>query len=97
MRRSAEEVREAGVDLLDPIALAAFRKNSERKKSRLLPLAIDLGVRHWLNCWACCMPTRPTLSGTLTVAFAAQQWTGGRGLDRLLNELHPDEMIYVGR
>src|SRR6202035_2245546 len=26
-----------------------------------------------------------------------QQWTGGRGLDRLLNELHPDELVYVGR
>ena len=37
------------------------------------------------------------LTGTLTIAFATQQWTGGRGLDRLLNELHPDEMIYVGR
>jgi putative aminopeptidase FrvX len=37
------------------------------------------------------------LPGTLTVAFAAQQWTGGRGLDRLLNEFHPDEMVYVGR
>ena len=37
------------------------------------------------------------LSGKLTIAFATQQWTGGRGLDRLLNELHPDELIYVGR
>jgi putative aminopeptidase FrvX len=31
------------------------------------------------------------------MAFVTQQWTGGRGLERLLNEIHPDEMIYVGR
>jgi putative aminopeptidase FrvX len=37
------------------------------------------------------------LSGTLTVAFVTQQWTGVRGLDRLLQEIHPDEMILVNR
>jgi putative aminopeptidase FrvX len=40
---------------------------------------------------------KENLSGTLTIAFATQQWTGGRGLDRLLTELHPDELIYVAR
>ncbi|HEY6249426.1 MAG TPA: M20/M25/M40 family metallo-hydrolase [Candidatus Angelobacter sp.] len=37
------------------------------------------------------------LHGTLTVAFVAQQWTEARGLDRLLQLLKPDELIYVGR
>src|ERR1700687_158782 len=37
------------------------------------------------------------LRGTVTVAFVTQQWTGGRGLERLLREVHPDEMISVGR
>src|SRR5579875_548711 len=37
------------------------------------------------------------IQGTLVVAFAAQQWTGARGLERILDEIHPDEMIYVGR
>jgi putative aminopeptidase FrvX len=37
------------------------------------------------------------LHGTLTIAFVAQQWTDGRGLDRLLQNLKPDELIYVGR
>jgi putative aminopeptidase FrvX len=36
------------------------------------------------------------IKGTLTVAFVAQQWTGGRGMNRLLTEIHPDEMIFVG-
>ena len=35
--------------------------------------------------------------GTLTVAFATQHWLGSRGLDRLLEEIHPDEILYVGR
>ena len=37
------------------------------------------------------------LHGTLTVAFVAQQWTEARGLDRMLQTLKPDELIYVGR
>lgn len=37
------------------------------------------------------------LKGTLTVAFVAQQWTEARGLDRMLQSLHPDELVYVGR
>lgn len=37
------------------------------------------------------------IQGTLVVAFAAQQWAGARGLERILEEVHADELIYVGR
>jgi len=37
------------------------------------------------------------INGTLVVAFVAQQWSGARGLERVLNEVHADELIYVGR
>lgn len=37
------------------------------------------------------------INGTLVVAFVAQQWSGARGLERILNEIHADELIYVGR
>lgn len=37
------------------------------------------------------------INGTLVVAFVAQQWAGARGLERVLNEVHADELIYVGR
>ncbi|HEV2421476.1 MAG TPA: M20/M25/M40 family metallo-hydrolase [Candidatus Acidoferrales bacterium] len=37
------------------------------------------------------------INGTLVVAFVAQQWAGARGLERVLNEIHADELIYVGR
>src|SRR6185437_4131859 len=37
------------------------------------------------------------LRGRLTVAFVTQQWTGARGLQRLMDEVKPEELIYVGR
>jgi putative aminopeptidase FrvX len=37
------------------------------------------------------------LTGTLTVAFVTQQWSGGRGLHRILATTPCDELIYVGR
>lgn len=37
------------------------------------------------------------VKGTLTVAFVTQQWLGARGLQKILYQLNPDEMIYVGR
>jgi putative aminopeptidase FrvX len=94
---SAEEVRAAGVDLLDPISLSQYPHNigidefagpgtGDRFGRSILLKLLRLLAQHKAN-----------IPGTLTIAFATQQWTGGRGLDRLLNELHPDELIYVGR
>jgi putative aminopeptidase len=94
---SAEQVRAAGVDVLDPISLAQYPQvigtdeiagpaTGDRFGRSLLLELLRLLAAHKEN-----------ISGTLTIAFATQQWTGGRGLDRLLNELHPDELIYVGR
>jgi putative aminopeptidase FrvX len=37
------------------------------------------------------------VKGTLTVAFVVQQWTGERGLRRILEKTQPDEMVFVGR
>ena len=34
---------------------------------------------------------------TTTIAFVTHQWLGGRGLNRLLSEIHPDEFVFVGR
>ena len=35
--------------------------------------------------------------GSVTFAFVSQQWLGARGLQRVMYENHPDEVIYVGR
>jgi putative aminopeptidase FrvX len=94
---SADEVRAAGVELLDAISLPQYPQfvgtdeiagpaTGDRFGRSVLLELLHLFAGHKEN-----------LSGTLTIAFATQQWTGGRGLDRLLNELHPEELIYVGR
>ncbi|HYL10646.1 MAG TPA: M20/M25/M40 family metallo-hydrolase, partial [Candidatus Acidoferrales bacterium] len=92
---SAAEVRAAGVDLLDPITLNRqlyFLGNEQMAGA---------AVGDRFGCAALMEILRSTdaakLNGTLTVAFVTQQWTGVRGLDRLLQETHPDEMILVNR
>lgn len=92
---SAQEARAAGVDLLDPIALS--RNYQPVGNSGVAGPAVGdrFGCETLLALLSHIREAK--IAGTTTVAFAAQQWTGGRGLDRLLNELQPDEVIYVGR
>jgi putative aminopeptidase FrvX len=107
---NAAEVHKAGVDVLDPVMLdpspyrigGIFQLGPGRSSNgpyqgkltapaigdrfgaaALLEVLHDTGVG--------------TFAGTLTIAFVTQQWLGSRGLERLLNEIHPDEMVYVGR
>lgn len=92
---TAEEVRAAGVDLLDPIAL----NRDVRPLGANEFTAPAIGDR--FGCAALLEVLRRVdaskVKGTLMLAFVTQQWTGGRGLTRLLNELHPDELLFAGR
>jgi putative aminopeptidase len=94
---SAEEVYAAGVDLLDPISLN--REVRELANSEYTAPAIGdrFGCVALIDFLNDLQANKAKFSGTLTVAFITQQWAGGRGLDRILNELPADEMIYVGR
>ena len=94
---SAQEVRAAGVDLLDPIALSRTLQNLVGDERTAPAIGDRFGCEALANVLRMLHGHTSNLKGTLAIAFAAQQWTGGRGLDRLLNELHPDEMIYVAR
>jgi putative aminopeptidase FrvX len=92
---SAADVRAAGVDLLDPIAL-------ERKwfpvgqSGEAGPATGDrFGCAVLLQLLERIKDSKA--KGTTTVAFVTEQWTGGRGLNRLLDEIKPEEMIFVGR
>ncbi len=94
---TAGEVRAADVDLLDPIALN--RDVRPLGASELTAPAIgdrfgSVALLYLLNELRVA-GAEPR--GTLTIAFATQRWVGNRGLDRLLEELRPDEVIYVGR
>ncbi len=92
---SPAEVRQAGVDILDPISLdrTLFGMGSGRLT------APAVGDR--FGCAALVELVRrldsAKITGTLTIAFVAQQWASSRGLDRLMQQVRPDEMIYVGR
>jgi len=92
--KNAAEARAAGVDVLDSIA-------TQRKLQSIGPDEVSgqsAGDRTALLAVLSLLESVHVeqLKVTLTVAFLAQQWTGGRGLNRLLTEIHPDEMIFVG-
>jgi putative aminopeptidase FrvX len=93
--KSPEEVRAAGVDVLDPIVpqtnRMAIGKSGEAGLGALNH--VDIGALtklvHEMK--------SSKVKGTTTIAFVVQQYTGGRGLNRILTEIQPSEMIYVGR
>jgi len=93
--KSAEEVRAAGVDVLDPIVpqtnWMAIGNSGEAGLGALNH--VDIGVLTALI-WEM---KSSRAKGTTTIGFVAQQYTGGRGLNRMLTEIQPNEMIYVGR
>ena len=92
---SAAEVRKAGVDLLSPIVVT--RTVGELYGGKLAGASIGdrFGALALLDMLR--MLDASKIKGTLTVAFVVQQWTGARGLQRILSANHYDEMIYVGR
>jgi putative aminopeptidase FrvX len=92
---SAQEVRAAGVDLLKPIVLD--RQFFEMANGEWTAAAIGdrFGDAALVEMLRQLDPQK--LKGTLTVAFVAQQWPGARGLERVVETLKPDELIYVGR
>jgi putative aminopeptidase FrvX len=94
---SAEQVRAAGVDVLDPISLIQYPQVIGTDEIAGPASGDRFGRSVLLDLLRLLTAHKENISGTLTIAFATQQWTGGRGLDRLVNELHPDELIYVGR
>ncbi|MDQ1404410.1 MAG: hypothetical protein QOG55_39 [Acidobacteriaceae bacterium] len=94
---NAEEVRGSGVDVLDPISLIQSPQIIGTNEIAGPATGDRFGRGVLLELLRLLAAHKENIPGTLTIAFATQQWTGGRGLDRLLNELHPDELIYVGR
>jgi putative aminopeptidase FrvX len=92
---SAAEIRKAGVAVLDPIAIN--RQSIQLGDKRMAGASIGdrFGAAALVELLREIDPSK--VKGTLTVAFVVQQWTGARGLQRILSTMNPDEMIYVGR
>jgi len=91
---SREEARRAGADILSPLAIT-------RHLGELRNFAAAAGIGDHFGDAAVVEMLRELdrskVKGTLVVAFVVQQWTGARGLQRVLDQLRPDELVYVGR
>lgn len=94
---SAEEVHAAGVDLLDPISLYSEVHSLANYQATAPAIGDRFGCVALVDFLKALHRNKVQVSGTLTIAFVTQQWAGGRGLDRILNEVTADEMIHVGR
>ncbi|HKW34270.1 MAG TPA: M20/M25/M40 family metallo-hydrolase [Candidatus Acidoferrum sp.] len=92
---SADEVRAAGVELLDPIALQRKRFSVGQSGEAGLATGDRFGCAALLQLLEHVKDIKA--KGTTTIAFVTQQWSGGRSLNRLLEEIKPDEIVFVGR
>ena len=90
-----QQARATGADLLSPLALE--RTFYEMAGGNWTSTAIGdrFGDAVLIELLRRLDPQK--VKGTVTFAFVAQQWTEARGLDRMLQTLKPDEVIYVGR
>jgi putative aminopeptidase FrvX len=91
---TAEEVHAAGVNVLDAVVLNEPPRSLGEQMTG--PTVGDLFGAAALRELAWKLRGRK-LAGTTTIAFVTEAWAGGRGLNRLLEEVHADEMIYIGR
>ena len=92
---TAAEARAAGMDFLSPVAID--RRLFEMSYAKWTAAAI--GDRFGAVALMEVLRSLDTakLTGTVTFAFVAQQWIGARGLQRIIYQTNPDEIIYVGR
>src|SRR6185437_15198455 len=91
---SAAQARGAGADVLSPLAIQ--RSLYVMANGRLASPAIGdrFGAAVLLQLLNGMDAAK--LKGTTTFAFVTQQWAGARGLQRVMQEQKPDELIYVG-
>ena len=92
---SAAQVRKAGVDVLSPIAINREASGLGYGKMAGASIGDRFGAAALVDLLRGIDPSK--VKGTLTIAFVVQQWTGARGLQRVLSTTKADEMIYVGR
>jgi putative aminopeptidase FrvX len=93
---TAEQARAGGADVLSPVAIdRTFYPLDFGRKYASPAIGDRFGAVALLETLRTLDPGK--VKGTLTVAFVTQQWLGARGLQKVLYQLKPDELIYVGR
>jgi len=95
--RTPEEVRAAGVDLLNPVTLLPSIQKLGGSNYAGPGIGDHFGVDVLVRLLHGLASAKGDIKGTLTIAFVTQSWTGGRGFERMLRETSPDEVIYVSR
>jgi putative aminopeptidase FrvX len=91
--RSRQEVRDLGVDLLDPLTLEKHAYSLAQNHIAAPFVGDRAGAAVLLRLIEGMDPRR--LTGTLTVAFVVRRYLGNQGLNRLLEQQDPDEVIFV--
>jgi putative aminopeptidase FrvX len=92
---SATEARKAGVDILSPVAIDRGLGELAGQEIAGASVGDKFGAAALVGLLRKIDPAN--VKGTLTIAFAVQQRTGARGLQRILRMMQPEEMIYIGR
>ena len=92
---SVAQVRKSGVDILSPVAIDREAGSLGYGKMAGASIGDRFGAAAVVDLLRGIDQSK--IKGTLTIAFVVQQWTGARGLQRVLSTMKPDEMIYVGR
>lgn len=92
---TSADVQHSGVDVLSPVAAerSLLRVGAHGYAGTAVGDRFGAAVLLQLVQAVAAAPQ----AGTTTIAFATQQWYGTRGLTRLMQQTHPDEVVYVGR
>jgi len=93
--RTKAEVLGSGIDVLSPIAAERSLVAVGMHQWAATAIGDRFGAALLMQIAQALSHSKPT--GTVTLAFVTQQWTGSRGLTRVLQQFHPDELIYLGR
>jgi putative aminopeptidase len=90
-----EDVKKAGVEVLDPVAIPR-KWFPVGQSGEAGPAAGDrFGADTLIHILEEAKGSKA--QGRTTIAFLTQEWIGARGLNRILTETNPDELILVGR
>lgn len=92
---SAADAKRLGADLLSPMIIDRTLYEMGPNFETAPAIGDRFGDAALVELLRSIDPSR--VHGTLAVAFVTQQWAGARGLERVLDEIHADELIYVGR
>lgn len=93
--RTKAEVLDSGIDVLSPIAAERRLVAVGMHQWAATAIGDRFGAALLMQIAQALSDTKP--AGTVTLAFVTQEWTGSRGLTRVLQQFHPDELIYLGR